>query len=327
MNPRDFVNRLNMLSRGYQQSQILFTALRGGVFRHLETPHTAAEIAAAVGWDARGARMLLDGLVALELAVSEQGRYRNAPIASQCLVPGAPADQTHILEHAAHAYETWGRFLDAVRTGEAVSRERPDRPPEELRAFILGMADLTRHAAPAVLDAVDLSDRRHLLDLGTGPGAYSIAFLRAHPGLRATLFDFPQVIEIAREQVAAAGLIDRVAFVSGDLTRDEFGNDYDVVLLSNIIHSFGPKTNQAIVKKCHACLRPGGLLIVKDFLVDSGRTGPPFSLIFALHMLVHTGKGDTYTCEDVADWTDAAGFRPGRFVDLGYASRLWLAEK
>lgn len=327
VNPRELVNRLNLLCRGYQHAQILFTALKAGVFQHLDTPRTAAEVAAAIGWDPRGVRMLLDGLVALELVASEHGRYRNLPIATQCLVPGAPADQTHILEHSANAYETWGKLARAVRTGEAVLRERPDRSPEELRAFILGMADLARQAAPVLLESVDLSQARHLLDVGAGPGAYSIAFLRAHPQLRATLFDFPQVVAIAREQIEAAGLTDRARFLEGDLTRDDFGGCYDVVYVSNIIHSFGPEANQALIRKCYAALDPGGMLVIKDFLVDAGRTGPPFSLVFALNMLVHTGEGDTYTCDEVSTWTNAAGFKPGRFVDLGYASRLWIAEK
>lgn len=327
MNPRDLINRLNLLCRGYQHAQILFTALKAGVFQHLERPRTAAEVAECVGWDPRGIRMLLDGLVAIELVASERGRYRNLPIAARCLVPGAPADQTHILEHSANAYETWGQLARAVRTGKAIMRERTDRTPEQLRAFILGMADLARHGAPAVLEAVDFSGARRMLDAGAGPGAYSIAFLRAHPRLHATLFDLPPVVAIAREQVEAAGLTGRADFIEGDLARDDLGGGYDLVFVSNIVHSFGPEANRALVQKCHAALAPGGMLVIKDFLVDEGRTGPAFSLVFALNMLVHTGEGDTYTCGEASAWTDAAGFKPGRFADLGFASRLWIAEK
>lgn len=327
MDTRDFVNKLNVLARGYQHAQILFTGLRAGVFTHLEEPRTPEEVAVRTGWDARGVRMLLDGLVAVELVENSNGRYKNSLIASQCLIPGAPADQTHILLHSSHSYAAWGKLEQAVRTGEAVCKERPNRPPQELRAFILGMADLSRHAAPEVLKAVDLSPYRRLLDIGTGPGAFSIAFLRAHPRLHATLFDFPQVIAIAREQVEQAGLLDRVDFKTGDIMKDEFGAGYDVAFVSNIIHSFNPENNRLMVRKCFDALAPGGLLIIKDFLVEPHRTGPAFSLVFALHMLVNTGQGDTYTCEDVAAWTDQAGFKPGRFVDLGFASRLWLAEK
>lgn len=327
MGTREYVNKLNIIARGYQHAQILFTGLRAGIFAQLEEPRTPEEVAARLAWDARGTRMLLDGLVAIGLIENAEGHYRNTPIASQCLIPGAPADQTHILTHSLNSYETWGNLAQAVRTGKSVYEERPDRLPEELRAFILGMADLTRHAAPEVLKAIDLSPYRRLLDVGTGPGAFSIAFLRAHPALHATLFDFPQVIAIAREQIDRAGLLDRADFKTGDVTKDDFGNGYDIVFVSNIIHSFGPENNQMLVRKCFDALVPGGRLIIKDFLVDPNRTGPAFSLVFALNMLVNTGQGDTYTCEEVARWTSGAGFKPGRFVDLGFASRLWIAEK
>ena len=327
METRDFVNRLNQIARGYQHAQILFAGLRAGIFEHLETPCTPEEAAQRIGWSPRGTRMLLDGLVAIDLVLNRAGLYQNTPIASACLIPGSPADQTHILIHSANSYEVWGRLDAALCAGHAYNRERHNRPPEELRAFILGMADLTRHAAPEVLKAVDLSPYRKLLDVGTGPGAFSIAFLNAHPRLRATLFDLPPVIAIAREQVASAGLLERVEFTAGDITTDAFSTGHDVVFVSNIIHSFNSENNRALVRKCYGALQSGGLLIIKDFLVDTYRTGPAFSLVFALHMLVNTGEGDTYTCEEVASWTDAAGFKPGRFVDLGYASRLWLAEK
>lgn len=326
MDTRDFVNRINLIARGYQHAQILFAAVRADVFRFLESPRNATELADALGWNARSAQMLLDGLLALELVTLEDARYRNVAMASMCLVPGAPADQTHIMRHIAGSYEPWGLLEESLKTGAPALCER-DRDPEALRAFILGMADLTRHAAPGVIAALDLAGRRRLLDIGTGPGAYSIAFLEAHPHLHATLFDLPQVIEITREQVDAAGLSGRVTYRPGDLTQDSFGDGYDIALLSNIIHSFGPEENRALVRKCYECLAPGGLLVIKDFLLNPGRSGPPFSLVFALHMHVHTPAGGTYTVDEAADWTRAAGFRTGRFIDLGLASRLWLAEK
>ena len=44
-----------------------------------------------------------------------------------------------------------------------------------------------------------------LLDVGGGPATYTLAFVKAVPGLTATLFDLPAVIELARGNVAATG--------------------------------------------------------------------------------------------------------------------------
>jgi SAM-dependent methyltransferase len=319
------VRRLDALSSGFQRSQILFSALRGDVFSHLDQPRSAEEIATRTGWHPRGARMLLDGLLALELVEKENGLYRNAAIASECLVPGAPYDQRHILAHKANNWAAWSRLDEVVRTGE--NPPRGEHSEDELRAFILGMNDIAKESARGMIEVLDLSPYRRMLDVGGGPATYTIAFVEANPELHGTVFDLPPVTAIGREQVAKAGLEDRIDFVAGDLTTDELGSGYDLILVSNIIHSYNAETNQALVRKCYDALEPGGLLIVKDFLLDAGRTGPAFGLIFALHMFVNTEAGDTYEVDEVAQWAKAAGFSEGRLLDLTPQSRMWLAKK
>lgn len=318
------IRRLDGLSGGYQRSLILFAAIRAGVFELLQTPRTAEDVAAAVGWHPRGARMLLDGLLALDLVEKTDGGYCNAAIASACLVGGSQQDQRHIILHRANGLDKWLGLEEALRAGHGRPRERK---PQALREFICGMSNIARDSARGMLDVVDLSGHRRMLDVGGGPGTYSIAFLQAHPALRATVLDLPEVLPITREQAAAAQLEERMDFFPADMTRDAFPAGYDLVLLSNIIHSFGPETNQGIIRKCYEALDPGGILIIKDFLVDSRRTGPPFSLLFALQMFVSTEDGDTHALEDVAAWTATAGFEPGRCVDLTRQSRLWIVRK
>jgi len=324
---RPFTNRISQIGAGFRDAQILFVATEADVFSHLEAPRTAGAVARALAWDARGTRMLLDGLVAVGLVEKADGAYRNGEAASACLVPGKPGYQGDIVRHTQNGWDGWSRLGECVRTGQGVPRDGRRRDPQELRNFILGMSNIAALSAQDVLGAVDLSGFTHVLDVGGGPGTYSIAFLRAHPAMRATLFDLPEVVDIAREQVAAAGLTERFRFRPGDYGKDDFGQGYDLVLLSNIIHSLGDGPNRALVKKCHAALAPGGTLIIKDFLVDEGRTGPGWSLIFALHMLVHTGQGDTYTATEVEDWTREAGFGKGRLVSITPQTRLWVVEK
>ncbi len=322
----EFMRRLDAIAGGFQRSKILFTALKGGVFTLLENPMTAAEVAARLGWDERGTRMLLNGLIALDLADKDnQGRYRNAPIASACLIPGAPMDQTAILNHKANGWEAWAHLDELVRTGKPYPRG--DRNDEQVRAFICGMKNIAVESANAMVEAVDIAACRNMLDLGGGPGVYSHACLRKVPALRATVFDLPEVIPIATEEASAAGLLDRMHFVAGDLTKDPLGTGYDLVLVSNIIHSYGPEMNQLLIKKCHQALIPGGMLIIKDFLLDDDQKGPAFGLVFALHMFVHTDEGDTYAVETVRKWTLEAGFSDGKLVELTPQTRMWIVRK
>lgn len=323
----DFPRQLDEIAAGFMRSQVLFTALRGNMFQHLQAPAALEDVATKLGWNAKGTRMLLDGLVALNLVGREEGRYVNLPVAAQCLVPGAPMDQTHILTHKGHGWETWSSLGEAVQLGDSVQRPRPERSPEQLRAFICGMADIARQSAQSVLEVFNVSRFSAVLDVGGGPGTYSLAFLKAHPPLRATIMDLVDVLPIAQEQAAAAGLADRVSFQAGDLTRDPLPEGHDLHFVSNIIHSYSVEENRDLVRRSHEALAPGGTLVIKDFLVEPDRTGPPWALMFALHMLIHTGKGDAYTTEEVKEWTDAAGFGPGELLDLTPNSRMWVVRK
>lgn len=323
----ELMGQVNTIANAYKRSQILFTALDGNVFALLEQPATAACVAEKTGWNLRGTAMLLDGLVALQLVTKEDGAYRNGPAASACLVPGGPAWQGDILRHTQASWPAWAELARCVATGNCSNVREHDLSGEALRNFILGMDNVASFSAPEVLRAVDLSRHTRMLDLAGGPATYSVTFLQAHPQMRATLFDRANVIEIAREKIARAGLEDRFSFIAGDCLSDPLGGPYDLIFLSNIIHSFSPGQNERVVRKAHDALVPGGTIIIKDFLVDNGHTGPPWSLIFSLHMLVHTPGGGTYSFEEVQGWTDRAGFLPGRAVPLTQQTRLWIADK
>jgi SAM-dependent methyltransferase len=324
---RELTVQLDGLARGFQNSYVIFAANEADVFALLEQPRTAAYVADARGLSERGTRILLNGLAAMQLVIKEGGTYRNTELASACLVPGGKAYQGHILRHMRHVSQNWAQLGDAVRSGTGVRKQDSPRTPEQLRAFILGMMDISKMSAREMLPHLDLSERRHMLDLGGGPATYAIAFLNAYPRMRATVFDFPDVIEIAREQVAEARLEDRLSYVAGDMTRDDIGSGYDFILLSNIIHSMSVEENRVVAGKCYDALEPGGLLVIKDFLVENDRSGPPFGLMFAINMLVATPEGDTYTFAEVETWTRDAGFKSGRAVDLTPQTRLWLVEK
>lgn len=322
----EFTGKISEIANAYKQSQLLFTAVNADVFTPLDAPRSAEALAEAKGWSVRGTAIFLDGLVGIGLLEKDGDQYVNTPAASACLVPGKPAYQGAIIRHTQNSWDIWAGLEESVRTGTGVRRGQHE-DPEELRDFILGMANIAMLSAPDLLEHVDPAPYRNLLDIGGGPATYTITFLRANPDMRATLFDFPGVVEIARQQVEQAGLAGRVSFIAGDCTRDELGSGYDLVLLSNVVHILGPDENAAVVRKCFDALEPGGTLIIKDFLTDPGQTGPPFSLVFAVHMLLHTDKGRTYSTGEVRAWTEAAGFLPGELRHLTPKTRLWVARK
>ncbi|NLX03926.1 MAG: SAM-dependent methyltransferase [Phycisphaerae bacterium] len=212
---------------------------------------------------------LLIALAAMELVEKRDGRYRNAEAAEAYLVRGRALYQGDIIAHSASVWKIWDRL-------EEDARVEPQAAPDEERHrnFILGMHNLTMAGrGELVTSAVNLSGRRKLLDVGGGPGTYSIMFCRRYPDLRAEVFDLPETVAIAREIITKEGMADRVTTKPGDWNTDEFGEGADVVLMSNILHGEGSQAAMKLAKARRAMVN-GGVLVVQDFVLNDEKTGP-----------------------------------------------------
>ena len=77
--------------------------------------------------------------------------------------------------------------------------------------------------------------------------------------------------------------------------------------MSDIIHYQEPAGNQALIRRAAGALNPGGRIVIKDKFLDERQTGPAWTAVFAIHLLVHTEHGDCYTVAEATDWLRAAG--------------------
>jgi SAM-dependent methyltransferase len=149
---------------------------------------------------------------------------------------------------------------------------------------------------------------QHLLDVGGASGTWTLAFLRAVPGARATIFDLPDAIAQARERLSGSKLADRVALVAGDFYTDELPGGVDFAWLSAIAHQHSRRHNRELFAKVHAALVPGGRIALRDVVMEPCRTRPPEGALFAINMLVNTESGGTFTFEEFAADLHSAGF-------------------
>ena len=306
-------------ARSYMVSRVILTAAELDLFTRLaEQPVAADEIAAGLGLDERGLTRLLDCLVTQGLLERKRGRYRVTKGGAH-LASGHPSSVLPMVQHLGTIWDNWSQLTECVRSGGNPRRRTVSGSASEpdTRAFIGAMHVAARPTAAAVAKACDLRRFSQLLDVGGGSGAYTIAFLKTSPHLRAVLFDLPGVIGIAEDNVAQAGLRDRVTFVAGDFYTDELPSGCDLALLSAIIHQNSPQQNLDLYAKIHRALEPGGVLLIRDHVMDESRTKPPEGALFALNMLVNTPGGDTYTFAEIADTLRRAGFANRRLLRSG----------
>lgn len=323
--------RIMRLINGYWATGIMGTAAQYQVFTHLENgTGGAAELAERAGIAPRGAQALLDGLVALGVVEVEQGRYRNTPEASAFLVEGRPASLTGFAKLKLGHIGSMATLPDSVRDGGPTSNvvvEVADNPHwENLVQAIAAQSVPVAHIAAAELGLAE-AGKISVLDIGGGSGICSAVWLSLNPDARSTQIDWAPINAIARRLLAEKGVGDRVEHVDGDFHTVDFGNgDHDVVVYSNIAHQEGPEDNQAVFTRIRRALRPGGTLVVSDYVVDDDRSGPPFALTFAGEMLIKSRHGSTWRRGDYRAWLTAAGFEDVRFVETSSPTVLVLAR-
>ena len=285
------------LSRNFMESRILLSAAELNLFTMLgRGPLNAGALADTIGADLRGLTILLDALAALGLLDKDGRLYRCPESVLRFLSEDSPDSVLPMLRHAAHLWGRWSGLTGMVKDPCSVEDQRESSwNEEELSAFVKAMDVIARPTAPAIVAAVAPASARRLLDIGGALGTYTLAFLEAAPAMKATLFDRPRVIEMARDHIGKAGFLDRVSLVSGDFYEDELPGGHDLGFLSAIIHQNSPEENVALFKKTYRALGEGGRIVIRDHVMESARSRPRDGALFAVNMLVVTsGGGDLY---------------------------------
>jgi 2-hydroxy-4-(methylsulfanyl)butanoate S-methyltransferase len=147
-----------------------------------------------------------------------------------------------------------------------------------------------------------------LLDVAGGTGAYSVAFCQRNPGLNATILDFPTVIDVAARYVDEAGMRERITLVNGDAREVEWPDRQDAVLMSYLLSAVDGAEIAPLLAHAHAALKPGGLLILHDFMLDETRSGPSSAALFFLSYLAHQPDATSFTAGELASLVKDAGF-------------------
>lgn len=290
-----------------------------GVFEALaEGPRTAAEVAGAVGTDPRGTGLLLRALRAYGYVALPDGEERWAltPVAEKWMLRGRPGSFADTLEFwDSLLFGLWGELETSLATGAPpVDWYRwLEAHPRTLRTFQGMLAGIARRSAPGVVAAVELpAGAERLVDVGGSHAIFSLAFLRAHPGLSATVLDFPGALEVGRENARAEGVEDRVELVPGDFLSGPLGGGYDVALLCSIVHGLSPEANTHLLRRVHDALKPGGRVVIVEQTEGGGQprgaVDEAFMRTFSLN-LYHLMGAETWSFAEIAGWLEAAGFR------------------
>lgn len=148
-----------------------------------------------------------------------------------------------------------------------------------------------------------LTGRERVLEVGPGPGFYSVAIAQRLTTGHLHLFDrAPQMLDRARRKLARNGFID-VGFHSGDAGEGIPlpDNAFDVAFLAMVLSEVPDK--RTCLESLARIVRPGGLLVLLEGFPDPDRLE-----VNELRDLAE--EAGFWYCDTVADnWHDVVRFR------------------
>lgn len=305
-------NRIVEMASLFYESCILFAASDLGVFAKLEEvgPADANKLASVLNLDERGARLLLDACVATDLLEKEGMIYKNTPESQAFLVPGSPGDLSGAIRYNRDVYPAWGRLKDFVMNGEPV--EKPEihlgQDPQRTRTFVLAMHHRAMAIGRAVVPQLDLAGCRKVLDVGGGPGTYSVLIAQASPDVTCIVLDLPEVVTIADELIRRQRMSTRVSTIAGNYREIEFPPANDMINFFGVLHQESVESIRRLFQKAYDALNPGGTVHIMDMMTDHTHTRPKFSALFAVNMALTTDNGWVFSDAQLKEWLLEAGF-------------------
>ena len=330
-NPGLFFETIN----AYQQTAALKAGIDLELFTAIgEGSKTPPEIAKRCQASERGVRILCDYLTVVGFLTKEGQQYSLTPDAAVFLNRRSPAYVGGATEFLLSSMLTSG-FQDvaaAVRKGgTAISEEGTMAPDHPVWVkFARGMAPLMAMPAEVLAQTVldGGSQKIKVLDIAAGHGLFGIAMAKRNPAAEVIALDWPAVLEVAQENARSAGIDGRYSTLGGSAFEVDYGNGYDLVLLTNFLHHFDKPTCETLLRKVHAALKPGGRAATLEFVPNDDRISPPVAATFSMVMLGSTAAGDAYTFAELDRMFRNAGFPRSELREMpGGFQRVILSYK
>ncbi len=324
MNP----NKIREFAAAFQRSRILLSGFELDIFTNLdESGSSCTQIADKLHLNEHACERLLNALVSLGFLAKQNQLFFNTDESFTFLSKRSP-EYLGGLMHTNHLWNTWSNLTQVVKTGNSAHpAEINERGGEWLFSFINAMHDRAKKQAPQQMANIDLSGIQSVLDIGGGSGAYSMELVSKKPGLKATVFDLPNVVPITRKFIDKEGFSSTINTYTGDYTTDDLPQGFDLAFLSAVIHSNPLEVNRDLIKKCYSALNKNGKIIIMDWIMNNDRTLPLTGAVFAINMLVGTEAGDCFTGQEVKEMLSAAGFAIITRIEFESGLSQMIAQK
>lgn len=326
------LERLILIAGGHTAFQLLWAGIELGLYDKLSARpgQTLDELAKSLGVARQPARILLIGLTALGILKLENNQYCNAPLIEERMVSGKPGNAASILGwQASIVYPGMMDFVVSLKENRNAGLERfpgtgstlyerltHDKHLEKI--FQDSMSGLSKQANQFLPGVVDFSRFKHVVDAGGGDGTNAMAIARAYPSVKTSVFDSVSVCNHARQNIARAGMSDRVGTWVGNFFDTPFPPDADCIVYCHILTIWSMDKNRALLKRTYDALPEGGAVVIFNMMGGDDDCGPLSTALGSPYFLaIATGEGMLHPWNDYETVLKEAGFTKTLRLDKG----------
>jgi ubiquinone/menaquinone biosynthesis C-methylase UbiE len=304
------ISLVDLASR-YWQSMALNAAVQLNLFPTLAAqPMSCTQLAETLDCSEEHLTALAHSLVGLGLLTLNEDLFDLAPEHRSLLDPASPDCMLGALQFNADLAGLWLKLPDCVRDGKPVLPGNPHlgEDPARTRRFVEGMHSRAGLMARALLPLLHPAPNAKVLDVGGGPGTFSLKLAERDPSLHITVLDLPPVVAAAAEIHAGKAALSSITFQGGDYHTADYPQQQDWILYSGALHQEPESGIFALFKKIKAALKPGGTLVVVDLMLDEDRTTPAYSALFQINMMLMRPSSRVYTSSRLVEVLTQTGF-------------------
>lgn len=307
--PERFFNAIN----SYQLTEAIKSGIELEIFTAVsEGNMTAAEMANRCQSSERGVRILCDFLTIHNFLTKQGATYSLTADSALFLDRHSPAYVGSAIEFllTPRLRECHAHLTEAVRRGGTALGEGmldPENP--DWVKYARGMMPMARRPAEIIAAELRRKGEAHkVLDVAASHGMFGISVAKQNPAAHVYASDWKNVLEVAQKNADAMGVGDRYHLIPGSAFETDFGDGYDLALITNLLHGFDAATCTKLMHKVYLALNPGGRAAIAEYVPNPDRVSPPVAAAFSLTMLVATPSGDSYTFAELEGMSKAAGF-------------------
>lgn len=139
---------------------------------------------------------------------------------------------------------------------------------------------------------------------------YSIELCKQYPSLSSTILELAGAMDSAGKIAKRYDNTGRVKYMAGNALTDDLGTEqYDFIMINNVVHHFTTEQNNALAKKIARALKPGGIYGIGEFIRaekpgEGGIIASTTGLYFSL-----TSSSGTWSTSEIESWQKNAGLK------------------